>query len=104
MSTTNKGREAMPVHSSKLFHYKDKVLSIEVSMLGPFAFGRLYPDACDMGFGVRSIITNKIAYYYVSKTDVDADNDVRFWELLPTDGTLRKLPGTAGTKVIVFND
>lgn len=93
-------------HSSDKFtvNTTDKTMVTEASDLGRFAFGHVFGDSCDEGLTIVSKNTGSEATFYISRVDEDVDNDVRFWELIPTPDTTRKIPALKGWKVLVFND
>lgn len=42
--------------------------------------------------------------YVQVKVVKDRDGDVQAWEFAPMSGEVKRVPGSAGTKVVVFND
>lgn len=65
-------------------------------------WGRLYPDSCDEGFGIRSDKTGKVEYFFLADEirDNTADNELLAMEFLPIVSALEQ----TGLKVIVLND
>lgn len=71
-------------------------------MTTPNVFHRIYPDACDEGITI--VGKSHEVDFVMSRVDRDEEGDLRFYELVPTRESLRKVPEAAGTKVILFND
>jgi len=97
----------MNTYSSKQFHYdpEDMMFSVEASELARYPFARIYPDACDEGFVIRSAKTGKEVTYYIDHVEKDKkENEIKFWLLRPIEASIKKVPTARGTKVIVFND
>lgn|SRR5574343_64848 len=99
------------VFSSSMFRYDPKTREFfqEASTLSQghgSPFGRIYPDACDLGLTIVSANTGVHATYYLTQegTDCKVDNEVVRWVLLPTPETCRDVPGACGTRVIIWND
>jgi hypothetical protein len=86
-----------------MWHNKDRVLSADVSELtcgngfrNPFT--RIYNDACDEGFAIRSNYTNTLVVFAVSHVEV-REGDILWWDLKPV-----KLGDNKLVTVRVFND
>jgi hypothetical protein len=65
---------------------------------------RLYDDACDVGFMVKSDITGSLVTYYMSNVLKDAEQEVLGWEYRPTVESIHSVPECADTRAVVFND
>lgn len=97
-----------PTFSSKKFlQYSDSAMTAEISDLldGGFGypFGRIYPDAADVGFKVRHENTGKISTWFLNE-EFKNDGDITHWEFHPTPETIRKMPKLRGFKLTIFND
>lgn len=96
----------MKLLSTNRFTYDKytKEFVAEISELGGDVFGRVYPDACDLGFTLVSHVTGKETDWVVQELTRDPDGDILFWSLLPTSNSLRANPQLAGVTVTVMND
>lgn len=102
----------LPSHSTNLFSSPQYgTMVTEVSTLGSIAdlcaghvFGRVYPDACDEGFGLVSHRTGHTMYFAVDRVERDREGDIVAWHLVPTAQSKRAHPRAAGLKVTVYND
>ncbi len=68
---------------------------------------RLYDDACDVGFAVKSKHTGAVVTYVMVKPIYRGDGEdmeLCGWEYVPTTESVRKVPDCAGTKATIFND
>jgi hypothetical protein len=74
----------------------------EASDLGHW-MQRLYNDACDVGFGIRSHVTERVIRFAVVHEEVDNEGDVLHWELRPVQRDLRG-GDLCRYKVLVIND
>jgi hypothetical protein len=55
----------IPTHDGALFTWTGKTGVTEASTLGPAYAGRVWRDACDMGFNVKSRRTGRnVTFYY----------------------------------------
>lgn len=96
-------------HSSDLFHVHEQSLSVEISTLEANhnegeVLGQVYDDACDEGFIIVSKKTGRDAVFAINETVKDSEGDVRYWTMVPTRDTVRRLPQLKGWEVMVFND
>lgn len=68
-------------------------------------FGRLYSDACDVGFVMVSARQVGVEVEYVLWDTIDGDEpcDIKGWTFRPTADSIRRVPGARGTKVVIFN-
>jgi len=93
-----------PVHSSRLFHYDkgDKTFSAEASSLGRNWKGRIWNDAADEGFGIRSIRTDDLAAFTSMQEHKDGEGDITHWTFHVYNYS--RDPKLNGVKAIVWND
>ncbi len=91
-----------PVHSASKFSWKKGVGVAEASDLrGTPLFGRLFDDACDLGFRLLNPSTGRCEPFYLSHEDKDASGeDVYGMHFYPVDITLRN----QGVRVLIIND
>lgn len=96
-----------PTFSSRSFTVSGKTFIGEASTLTKGntipLYGRVYPDACDVGFRMNSFITGAESVWYLEGETVE-DGDLIQWNFLPTPESVRKFPKLAGWKVTIFND
>jgi hypothetical protein len=90
---------AIPVHSSKLFTYNivTKTFTTEASNIVGKFMGRIYDDACDMGFLMESSRTGDKKLFYLSKEHCNPfePEEITHWEFESQSGHF---------KAIIFND
>ena len=96
-------------HSSKQFRYDaaDKTLSAFASDMENRHLERLYDDACDVGFAVKSDNTGNVIVYVMTSPIYHGegeDREIGGWCYTATSDSIRKHPECIGTKAIVFND
>ena len=96
-------------HSSRQFSYsdKDKTLVSEASDLDNRHLERIYDDACDVGFAVKSEKTGAVVVYVMSSPiyrGEGEDRELSGWNYEPADFSVRKHPECVGTKATIFND
>ncbi len=96
-----------PVHDGKAFMWHKGVGVAAISDMSrpgdrrDMIFGRLYDDACDVGFAVRSHLTGKLVAFYLDREDRDGSGeDIYGWNFLPVDLKLRD----AGYRILIIND
>ncbi len=65
---------------------------------------RIYDDACDIGFAVKSSVTGVVVVYVMTEVKRDRENDITHWEYVPTSESIRKNPRCQGSKISVWND
>lgn len=63
---------------------------------------RVYDDACDEGFALKSARTGSVVVYTVSETKRDAEGDVTSWEFTPIPEHAAKM--THPARLVIFND
>lgn len=93
-----------PVPSDLFAPWENREGSCEESTLkanGHNVFQRVYEDACDEGFVMRSHRTGELRLFTLARTQVDGEGDVQWWEFTCYEG--RGCSG-AMTKVKVWND
>jgi len=93
-------RLVIPVHDSNKFSWdpKDQTFATEASTLvsrGQGFLGRIYDDACDIGFDIKSVRTGEKKLFYLAETHKDAEGDVTHWTFVSRSNAF---------KAIVFND
>jgi hypothetical protein len=66
-------------------------------------FHRVYPDACDEGLTIIGKTGQEVTYA-INRRQVDREGDLQFIELIPTRESIRKVPASRATKIILFND
>ena len=98
-------------HNANKFDWADKNTSIESSdLIGPLAsgnhlYGRLYDDACDVGFILVNPKTENETAWFLSKTIMTPDGeDVVGWEFKPITAHVRAFPKLDGRTITVWND
>jgi len=86
----------------------NKTLVAEISDFGPdFHFMLLGEEYSSSGLCVKTRSferTGQLSQWYLNCVDTDANGDVQFWTLRPTNLTLARWPSLKGWKMIVFND
>ena len=96
-------------HSTRQFSYTnaDKTLVAEASDLENRHLERIYDDACDVGFAVKSHLTGHVVTI-VMTTPIyrgeGEDREVSGWHYTPADFSVRAFPECAGLKALIFND
>jgi hypothetical protein len=74
-----------------------------VSEISETPVSRVFDDACDEGFWVRSIKTGNRVCFAVWDVKRDSDGEILSWELVPLSPSGR--PDTARqVRVVLFND
>jgi hypothetical protein len=86
-----------PISSSK-FHFKKNTFTAEASELRDLKLGRVYDDACDMGFTIVSEKTGKGVVFVQTEDTVDREGD------LLSINFVSVTPGLTNLKVVIFND
>lgn len=88
---------ALPTHDGSKFDWSTGIGIADVSgFRGEKLLGRVYHDACDVGFIIRSHRTGKEKAFTESRTVWDTDGDAVYWEFEAIDRT--------GTVVRIYND
>lgn len=96
-------------HSTNQFKYKSstKTLISEASDLDNRHLERLYDDACDVGFSVKSERTGKVVTFVMQSPtyhEQGEDRELIGWQYVPTSESFRNVPECQGMTAIIFND
>jgi len=96
-------------HSSNQFTYdkRKKLMVSEASDLDNRHLERLYDDACDVGFAVRSEQTGNVVVFVMTSpfhTGEGEDREIAGWHYVPTTESFRKHPECQGMEAKIFND
>jgi len=96
-------------HSEKQFTYTaaNKELVSEASDLNNRHLERIYDDACDVGFAVKSETTGNVVVFVMSSPIFHGegeDREISGWTYEPADFSIRKYPECRGMKATIFND
>lgn len=94
----------VPILSTKEFSWTLPTFVAEASSLGNFRPTRLYDDACDVGFALKSQWTGVETRWALSREIRDGENELQGWEFVPTSEALRKYPRFRTYKVVILND
>jgi len=86
-----------PINSSK-FSFSKGVFIAEASTLKGLKLGRVYDDACDMGFTIISEKTGKGAVFAQVEDSRDGEGD------LISINFVCVTPGLTNLKAVIFND
>ena len=82
----------MRLSSSRFtWHPESRRFIAEISDLGPNPFEQIYPDACDRGFIMTSVVTGKESVWVEDGLIYDGE-EVAGWKFVPTAETVRKMP------------
>lgn len=68
------------------------------------SFCRAYPDACDEGVRVCNPDTGAEVMYVTVRSERDNEGDLIALHMEPTPESVRRVPGSKGTKLVLFND
>jgi hypothetical protein len=92
--------------SSNQFTYNaaDRTFTSEASDLDNRHLQRIYDDACDVGFAIKSDKTGEVVTYVMNSVKKDEEGDVEYWTYHPALESQRKIPSCRDTMVMVFND
>lgn len=96
-------------HSSRQFTYTDadKTLVSEASDLDNRHLERIYDDACDVGFAVKSEKTGNVVTFVMSEPfyrGEGEDRELAGWNYEPADFSARAFPECRDMKALIFND
>jgi len=75
----------------------------DLKAAGRNPFGRLYDDAADVGFVMRSDRTGEVVVYALASEEHSEDGDL-LWLFRPTQASARRVPAAADTVVTILND
>lgn len=93
-------RAGVPVHDGKLFDWRDREGAVDASTLAANGDGRawmarMYDDACDVGFVVRSHRTGATRTFFLAEELVSTSQGETYaWRFRSADGLV----------AVVFND
>ena len=87
----------VPISSTKFLFRKNTFIG-EASELKDLKLGRVYDDACDMGFTIISEKTGKGVVFAQTEDTLDAEGD------LLSINFVSVTPGLTHLKVVIFND
>lgn len=93
--------------SSLRFNYDQstRTFTAEASDLRGATFhARLYDDAMDVGFVMKSSKTEAEVTYVLEEEHKDGDGDVTHWTFTPTHESASQFRECVNTKVKIFND
>lgn len=107
----------MSTFSINRFHLQKegdkRKLVAELSDLGPVTlhggapapspFHQVYPDSADEGLKVVGN-TGMEVDFVVNHVERDRENDLKFYKLIPTRESIRKVPALKNFEMILFND
>jgi len=91
----NGTKSQVPVHSGSKFDWHGGVGATEASTLGPRWSGRVWPDAADVGFVVRSHRTGKTMLFTLESTELEKGSGDTLCEVFRSE---------AGVVIRVYND
>jgi hypothetical protein len=96
-------------HSSNQFSYSNhnKTLVAEASDLDNRHLERLYDDACDVGFAVKSEKTGKVVVFVMQSPFYQGqgeDRELAGWHYVPTSESFRNIPECQNMEAKIFND
>jgi hypothetical protein len=97
----------IPTLHSNQFRYDSGAceLTADISDFGKgFTWGQVYPDACDAGFMIVSVVTGHVATFVVIHEERDSDGDVVKWVLKAVRQPGPRSPILDMLKVVVYND
>jgi hypothetical protein len=89
---------SIPVHSTKMFSYDtiDKTFISEASNFAGSFMGRVYDDACDIGFLIESVRTGVKKLFLLANESINKlEGEIESWNFVSDDGKF---------KAIIFND
>ena len=105
--------QSIPVYDAKLFswYHASRTACIEasdlrglgISTLAQF-FSRVYDDACDVGFGLRSGTTGKTVYFILDEIKAESDREIACWEFRVAQESANRHPSLKDWTVVIFND
>jgi hypothetical protein len=99
MMETNSGH--LPVHNGDIFSWHGQEGVADISDLGKGeVIGRIWSDACDVGFYIKSPRTGREKLFTMSEKVFDAEGCVTAWKFV----SLNSLNEFGEVKVTIFND
>ena len=96
-------------HSSNQFTYvsEKKVFVADASDLDNRHLEKIYDDACDVGFAMKSEKTGKVITFVMESpfhTQTDDERELAGWHYVPTSESFRNVPECQGMEAKIFND
>ena len=89
--------KALPTHDGSKFDWSTGIGIADASdFRGTKLLGRVYQDACDAGFIVRSHRTGREKAFVEARVERWRDGEVKYWEFEAVD--------RSGTLVRIYND
>jgi hypothetical protein len=76
----------VPVHQGGQFFWRDHVGYADASDIGGRYYGRVYRDAADVGFKVKSGRTGRVLTFFFAGNTRDDEGDLLYTEFKTTDG------------------
>lgn len=79
----------------------------EASDMGNRHLQRLYDDACDVGFKMKSEKTGEVVTFVMASPFYHGegeDKELAGWHYIPTSESFRNVPNCQNMEVTVFND
>lgn len=92
------------VISSKYFDYSKGSFSAEDSSLPEGRTSRIYNDACDEGFIMKSEKTGDEVIFFLANTLRDREGDVTHWLYKPSAQDIQRNARLSNVTVTVWND
>lgn len=90
---------------SDKFTWTNKIGVAEISDLGEkWNVGRIYNDACDVGFKVVSKRTGQDAIFYLSEERRSGEGDIYLWIFKPIPEDVRQGRVAADIEIHILND
>lgn len=95
-----------PIPSDKFTYDRTtRTFSAEASDFPNHApFQRLYDDAVDVGFTMKSTKTGAEVVYTMEQVHRDGEGETTHWTFVPTRESYNRHREAVNTKVVVFND
>jgi hypothetical protein len=98
------------LHTTRGFTYDKKIKALvsEASTITAgdkhALFGRVYDDACDEGFVLKSHVTGGEIVFAIDKIDLNSDGEVMCWYLVPIRKATGRQDPSRDFHVLVIND
>lgn len=100
VSLSEMARLNIPLHDPRQFTWNsvDNTGTTEISSLSPRAWSRVYDDACDVGFEVKSHRTGVTRLFTMTREVKNDDNEITHWEFTSENFIDKRIV------VTIFND
>ena len=85
--------------SSKLLFYMDVSDAKGIGLFRP-----IYDDACDVGFLIHNLKTDKTITVSLLKEIRDNEGEILRWDFIPSNRDVRVHPKLANYKFVIYND